>query len=110
MDARASGTPESIGRFRVESILGSGGMGEVYKAIDPTLQRIVAVKTVRPRYLSNPDYLDRLVARGAGLREPLTIPTSSTVLRSRQDRWRRVHGDGYPQGRRPRLSSSTAAG
>ena len=52
--------PESVGRFRVESILGSGGMGEVYKAIDPTLQRVVAVKTVRPD-ISNPDYLDRLV-------------------------------------------------
>ena len=58
--ASRSVSPESIGRFRVEAILGSGGMGEVYKAMDPTLQRIVAVKTVRPD-ISNPDYLDRLV-------------------------------------------------
>ena len=58
--ASRSVSPESIGRFRVEAILGSGGMGEVYKAIDPTLQRVVAVKTVRPD-ISNPDYLDRLV-------------------------------------------------
>ena len=46
--ASRSVSPESVGRFRVEAILGSGGMGEVYKAMDPTLQRIVAVKTVRP--------------------------------------------------------------
>lgn len=58
--ASRSVSPESVGRFRVEAILGSGGMGEVYKALDPTLQRIVAVKTVRPD-ISNPDYLDRLV-------------------------------------------------
>ena len=58
--ASRSVSPESVGRFKVEAILGSGGMGEVYKAIDPTLQRIVAVKTVRPD-ISNPEYLDRLV-------------------------------------------------
>jgi len=58
--ASRSVSPESVGRFKVEAILGAGGMGEVYKAIDPTLRRIVAVKTVRPD-ISNPDYLDRLV-------------------------------------------------
>jgi serine/threonine-protein kinase len=34
-------------------------MGEVYKAFDPTLQRIVAVKTVRPD-IDRPDFLERL--------------------------------------------------
>ena len=59
MDARASGSPKTIGRFRVESLLGVGGMGEVYKAVDPTLQRTVAIKTVRPD-IDWPDYLERL--------------------------------------------------
>ncbi len=59
MDARASGSPKTIGRFRVESLLGVGGMGEVYKAVDPTLQRTVAIKTVRPD-IDRPDYLERL--------------------------------------------------
>jgi hypothetical protein len=59
MDAQSSGTPKTIGRFRIESLLGVGGMGEVYKAIDPTLQRTVAIKTVRPD-IDRPDYLERL--------------------------------------------------
>jgi len=53
--------PEKIGRFTIESHLGSGGMGEVYRAFDPTLHRTVAIKTVRTD-LHNPDgaYLQRL--------------------------------------------------
>jgi serine/threonine protein kinase len=54
------GVPETIGRFTVQALLGAGGMGEVYKAIDPTLRRTVAVKTVRPD-ITNPDYLSRLL-------------------------------------------------
>lgn len=40
--------PEKFGQYRVLKLLGNGGMGSVYLAEDPLLQRRVAIKTLRP--------------------------------------------------------------
>jgi len=38
----------AIGRYRIESEIGRGAMGTVYRALDPVLERTVAVKTLNP--------------------------------------------------------------
>ena len=46
-------------RFHVESRLGRGGMGDVYKAFDTVLRRTVAVKTLTPGRVE-PEAIERL--------------------------------------------------
>ncbi len=48
--AKLFGTPAepvSLGRFRIEGLLGRGAMGRVYVAYDPRLERRVALKMIR---------------------------------------------------------------
>jgi eukaryotic-like serine/threonine-protein kinase len=64
--------PTHLGRYEVVSLLGQGGMGAVYKARDPALDRVVALKTINPVLLAGgelrDEYLERFrrEARAAG--------------------------------------------
>jgi eukaryotic-like serine/threonine-protein kinase len=53
----ATGT--KLGPYEIQSPLGAGGMGEVYRARDTKLGRDVAVKVLPERLSSSPDFRQR---------------------------------------------------
>jgi serine/threonine protein kinase len=48
-----------VGPYRVEDLIGRGGMGEVYRAHDTRLQRHVALKVLAPRLRADSEHLAR---------------------------------------------------
>jgi tRNA A-37 threonylcarbamoyl transferase component Bud32 len=58
-----SSTPGMLGRYRVLKELGRGAMGLVYLGKDPTIQRFVAIKTMRLDEIDNDDKLQDVKAR-----------------------------------------------
>ncbi|HEY2864778.1 MAG TPA: serine/threonine-protein kinase [Casimicrobiaceae bacterium] len=54
--------PTKIGKYTIESVLGKGAMGVVYKAFDPGIERVVAIKTVRKDRVDQ-DLIEQSMAR-----------------------------------------------
>src|ERR687895_797293 len=71
-------------RFRLEEKIGSGGMSSVYRAFDPTLERLVAIKLMHRDISSDPDQLERF-RREARAVAQLNHPHVVTVIDAGED-------------------------
>jgi YVTN family beta-propeller protein len=70
-------TLRQVGNYRLETLLGVGGMGEVYKAYDTLRDRYVALKLLPQVFSGDRDYLKRFQRESnvaARLRDPHVIP------------------------------------
>jgi len=74
-----------LGYYRILQKVGSGGMGDVYRARDSRLERDVAIKILRSASVSDPDRLRRFeqeARAAASLNHPTSLPfTTSERMR-----------------------------
>jgi serine/threonine protein kinase len=83
--AQASGELGRLGKYRVLDLLGTGGMGVVYKAEDPQLQRPVALKAMLPNVAVSPINRQRFI-REARAAAALAHPNIVTIYEVEEDR------------------------
>jgi serine/threonine protein kinase len=55
------------GRYKIEALLGQGGMSAVYKAMDPNLKRVVAIKLIHPHLSSDPSFISRFESEASAV-------------------------------------------
>jgi serine/threonine-protein kinase len=63
--------------YRIEALVGAGGMGVVYRASDPRLDRSVALKLLPASYADDPGYRRRFLdesRRAAAIEHPHIVP------------------------------------
>ena len=77
LTALADGT--RIGKYEVVKLLGRGGMGAVYRAFDPVLEREVALKVMLPEAAGDPEHKQRF-EREARAVARLSHPAVVTVF------------------------------
>ena len=92
---------EPLRGYRLLEQIGEGAFGVVYRAIQPKVQRDVAVKAIHPHLANDPEFIRRFEAEAqfiARLEHPHVVPLVRLLARTR----RRVPRDAIPARREPR--------
>jgi serine/threonine protein kinase len=74
-EVRVEGTP--FGRYRLVELLGRGGVGEVWRALDTRTDRMVAIKVLLPHFAKDSTFEERFrreAHAAARLNNPHVIP------------------------------------
>ena len=50
-----------IGPYEIQGVIGSGGMGVVYRGIQPSLKRFVAIKVLPAHLAQNKEFVERFL-------------------------------------------------
>ena len=109
---RPSRDGDRLGRYVIEGELGHGGMGLVYRARDPELDRAVAIKVLPPRWAGDRDQQGKLRDESRALAQ-LQHPNVVAIHEAGLDDGERLPGHGPGRGadsrRRPRRSAARSS-
>jgi len=75
-------TSTLLGRYEIRSLLGAGGMGEVYLAQDTQLRRLVALKLLPGDYTHNKERLHRFAKSGCIALSAKLTPLPLSIIRT----------------------------
>jgi serine/threonine protein kinase len=73
-----SGATTMIGQYEVRELLGEGGIGQVHAGFDTTLEREIAIKSLRPELLNDRNFFDRFRGEATSLAR-LNHPNITTL-------------------------------
>ena len=99
---------QTLGKYRIEELIGSGGFAWVYKAFDPELEIHVALKVLKPQFAGDDTFEQRFrreAATAAKLRHPNIIKIYSV---GRDGEAVYFAMDYYPSGLAERLEVSNS--
>ena len=77
-------SPDKVGRYKIKSELGRGGMATVYRAFDPISNREVAIKVLHPQLLQHENLKERF-RREARMHARIMHPHIVTLLSLYED-------------------------
>jgi eukaryotic-like serine/threonine-protein kinase len=58
-----------VGEYRIDRVLGKGGFGTVYAAVQPVIGKQVAIKVLARKYSADPDMVSRFVAEARAVNQ-----------------------------------------